>query len=62
VGYGDDNTPNAELPNALNTGLTVVGKGAHLPQGIRLGRNVVVQPFRQENDFPSLVIQSGQTV
>ena len=62
VGHGDDNTPNADLPNALNTGLTVVGKGAHLPQGIRLGRNVVVQPFRQENDFPSLVIPSGQTV
>lgn len=62
VGYGDDNSPNQELPNALNTGLTVVGKGAHLPQGVRLGRNVVIQPFRQEDDFANTLVQSGETL
>jgi len=62
IGYGDDNTPNQELPHVLNTGLTVIGKGVHLPSGIRLGRNVVVQPFRQETDFPTLTIESGRTI
>jgi glucose-1-phosphate adenylyltransferase len=62
VGFGDDNTPNRQRPAALNTGLTVIGKGAHLPAGVRLGRNVVVGPFRQESDFPVPLIESGQTV
>ncbi|MGQ9787267.1 MAG: glucose-1-phosphate adenylyltransferase subunit GlgD, partial [Anaerolineae bacterium] len=57
IGYGDDNTPNQELPNVLNTGLTVIGKGVHLPSGIRLGRNVVVQPFRREADFSTPTIE-----
>ena len=62
VGYGDDNTPNQQLPNALNTGLTVIGKGACLPGGVRIGRNVVIDAFRQESEFPGPVIESGQTV
>ncbi len=62
IGDGDDNTPNQALPHVLNTGLTVIGKGVHLPPGIRLGRNVVVQPFRRETDFPTLSIESGQTI
>jgi len=62
VGHGDDNTPNQELPNALNTGLTVIGKGAHLPRGARLGRNVVIQPFRQEGEFAGLEVESGKTI
>ncbi len=62
IGCGDENTPNQELPNVLNTGLTVVGKGVHFPPGIRLGRNVVVQPFRRETDFSELTIDSGRTI
>ena len=62
VGEGDDHTPNQQLPNALNTGLTIIGKGTHLPAGMRLGRNVVIHPFKQECDFTAPVIQSGQTV
>jgi glucose-1-phosphate adenylyltransferase len=62
VGEGDDNTPNHELPNALNTGLTIIGKGAHLPAGTRLGRNVVIRPFRREGDFAGLVVESGRTI
>jgi glucose-1-phosphate adenylyltransferase len=62
IGDGDDNTPNQALPHVLNTGLTVIGKGVHLPSGIRLGRNVVVQPFRHESDFPTLTVESGRTI
>jgi glucose-1-phosphate adenylyltransferase len=44
VGWGDDNTPNRAMPNHLNTGLTMIGKRAQVPAGIRIGRNVVVRP------------------
>ncbi|MBN1993997.1 MAG: glucose-1-phosphate adenylyltransferase [Anaerolineae bacterium] len=62
VGYGDDLTPNQELPDKLNTGITVVGAGAHVPGGLRLGRNVLVRSNRQESDFPGTEILSGNTV
>ncbi len=42
VGFGDDNTPNEALPQALNTGLTIVGKDSVIPSGIVLGRNVTL--------------------
>jgi glucose-1-phosphate adenylyltransferase len=41
VGYGTDlDTPNRAEPERLNTGITVVGKRAVVPNGVRLGRNV----------------------
>jgi glucose-1-phosphate adenylyltransferase len=62
VGHGDDNTPNQELPDRLNTGITVIGERARIPGGYRLGRNVLVHPDRNENDFPDPMIPSGETV
>lgn len=38
LGCGDDMTPNREQPDKLMTGITVVGKGAHIPPNIRIGR------------------------
>ncbi len=62
IGVGDDNTPNRQLPDDLNTGLTVIGKSVRLPAGVRLGHNVVVSPDTKESDFPSLEIASGETI
>ena len=62
IGCGDDNTPNQQLPDALNTGLTVVGRGVRLPAGVRIGRNVVINSNVDERAFSELVIASGQTV
>jgi glucose-1-phosphate adenylyltransferase len=42
VGDGDDNTPNRAMPEQINTGLSLVGKGSVVPEGYMLGRNVVV--------------------
>ena len=43
VGMGADfDTPNRQEPGRLNTGITVVGKRATIPAGVRLGRNVKV--------------------
>ena len=62
IGVGDDNTPNHKSPDDLNTGLTVIGKSARLPAGVRLGHNVVIGPDVKESDFPSLEITSGETI
>jgi glucose-1-phosphate adenylyltransferase len=62
IGVGDDNTPNRQLPDDLNTGLTVIGKGARLPTGVRIGHNVVISPDVNEDDFPGLEIASGETI
>ena len=62
VGHGDDNSPNQELPDHLNTGITIVGERARIPGGVRLGRNVLVRPGRTESDFLEPVVPSGETV
>jgi glucose-1-phosphate adenylyltransferase len=62
IGDGDDNTPNKAEPGRLNTGITVVGKGAVIPRGTRIGRNVVINPGVKATDFPSRMIRSGATI
>jgi len=44
VGAGDDNTPNTTMPAQLNTGITLIGRRSVVPEGVVLGRNVVVHP------------------
>jgi glucose-1-phosphate adenylyltransferase len=62
LGYGDDMTPNHELPDKVNTGITIVGSGTHVPGGVRIGRNVLINCDRQETEFPGIEIPSGETV
>lgn len=62
VGYGDDYTPNHQEPHILNTGITILGKRAHLPAGLRVGRNCKIEPAVREESFQDLVIASGETV
>lgn len=51
LGAGDDNTPNKEMPEAINTGLTLVGKHSLVPKELTLGRNVVVHPYSTAKSF-----------
>ncbi len=62
VGWGEDNTPNRTAPARLNTGLTVVGKGAMIPPGVKVGRNVVIHSKAAEKDYPGAEVASGETV
>ena len=63
LGYGDDlTTPNKLEPDKINTGVSVVGKRAHLPANLRVGRNVVINADRDEEHFPSGELASGDTV
>ncbi|MFP3879599.1 MAG: glucose-1-phosphate adenylyltransferase subunit GlgD [Dehalococcoidia bacterium] len=62
LGYGDDCTPNKEEPANLTSGITIVGKGARLPAGLKVGRNCKIAPDVQERDFSTHLIPSGSSV
>jgi acetyltransferase-like isoleucine patch superfamily enzyme len=63
VGEGTDyDEVNRREPGRLNTGITVVGKRAVIPRGVRLGRNVLIGEGVRATDFPSRVVRSGSTV
>lgn len=63
LGDGHDNTPNRATPEWLNTGLTLVGTRASIPDGVRIGRNVVVCPRTPASAFAAADrVPSGATV
>jgi glucose-1-phosphate adenylyltransferase len=59
VGSGEATVPNRACPEHLAGGLTVVGKGAHIPEGITIGRNARVGAFVAEADFSGDVPAGG---
>ena len=65
LGWGEDLAPNDLLPDHLDTGITVVGKSAHIPAGMCIGRNVLIGADVDEVDFGPFgdkVVRSGATV
>jgi glucose-1-phosphate adenylyltransferase len=63
IGEGTEfDVVNRREPGRLNTGITVVGKRAVVPRGVRIGRNVLVGEGVRAADFVSRVIRSGSTV
>jgi glucose-1-phosphate adenylyltransferase len=54
--------PHREHPEDLGSGLTIVGKGAEIPPGARIGTNVMIEIGVRESDFPSPSVPSGATV
>jgi glucose-1-phosphate adenylyltransferase len=64
VGFGSDfETANRQEQTRLNTGITVVGKRAVVPAGVRLGRNVKVNEGARPSDYGGKrVFASGSTI
>lgn len=63
LGDGDDNTPNQSKPQEINTGITLVGKGSVIPDGLVIGRNVVIHAYTGESAYGKRKkIASGQDV
>ena len=63
VGEGPyDDRPNKQEPGRLNTGITVVGKRAVVPRGVRIGRNVKIGADVRSSDYTGRVIRSGESV
>lgn len=51
IGSGDDNTPNQQMPDLFNTGLTLIGQSCQLPKKIVVGRNVIIHPHSGAKTF-----------
>lgn len=62
VGHGDSSTPNEAAPQRLNTGLTLVGARAGIPEGITVGRNTAIGPRTAESAFKGKAVPSGSTL
>jgi glucose-1-phosphate adenylyltransferase len=62
VGDGSMTIANAERPDILDTGISILGKRARIPAGFRIGRNVIIGPGVDEElrDYDEL--SSGATL
>jgi glucose-1-phosphate adenylyltransferase len=58
---GRKTAPNAKYGKCDAAGLSLIGKGVCLPAGLRVGSNVVIEPWANENSFVSDV-PDGETV
>ena len=51
------------MPDRLFAGITVIGKRAFIPDGARIGRNVLINSNRDEGDFPAdKIVADGKTI
>jgi glucose-1-phosphate adenylyltransferase len=62
VGDGDDNTANVAMPEVINTGITLIGKGSVVPESMVLGRNVVVHAHTGPEAFRRKKAPSGSDI
>jgi glucose-1-phosphate adenylyltransferase len=62
IGFGDDFQTNHRHPRVMSSGITVLGKRATIPLGVKIGRNCVICSGVTDSDFVVSEIQSGETV
>lgn len=63
VGEGLDlGIPNRQEPTRLTSGITVVGKRAVVPRGVRIGRNCRIAENVRAADYRGRVVRSGGSV
>ena len=62
IGYGNPTTPNVDFPEVVQSGISVVGKGAVIPGGARIGRNCLIGPDVTSDLIPSRDIVCGETI
>lgn len=61
IGLGE-NIPNELKPEIYNSGITVIGEGAEIPDGIKLGKNVMIDMQTRHDDFCCSEIPSGASI
>lgn len=62
IGFGNDMTPNERYPSHLVSGITIIGKNAHLRQHIKIRRNCLVVNSVKSQDFYQNEYYSGSTI
>jgi glucose-1-phosphate adenylyltransferase len=61
LGDGDDLRPNRREPRNLDSGITIVGKGARIPSGLTVGRNCRIGSDVLERDFETFFSTNGES-
>ncbi len=61
IGKGED-VPNGDKSGIYNSGITVVGERAEIPEGTVIGKNVVIDMYVQQEDFCSSTVPSGASI
>lgn len=62
VGAEECGAPNRKFPNHLGEGLTVVGKQAQVPAGVRVGGNCLIFPRVTEACYDGQLVEQGGTI
>ncbi|MFZ1947853.1 MAG: sugar phosphate nucleotidyltransferase [bacterium] len=62
VGFGNSTCPNSLYPEALSSGITVIGKRSTVPDDARIGRNCLIGRELPSEAFPSRDIVCGETI
>jgi len=62
IGEGDNNQPNFERPDIVNAGISIVGKRVVIPEGLHVGRNVVIGPGVADELIDRGHLESGASV
>jgi glucose-1-phosphate adenylyltransferase len=62
MGFGTVSTTNSQFPDTLDSGITIIGKGTIIPDGIRIGRNVLIGANLCSDSIPSRDIVCGETL
>lgn len=61
LGEGED-IDSEYKPSIYNSGITVVGEDASIPEGAIIGKNVMIDIGARAEDFTSLIVESGKSV
>ncbi len=62
IGTGDASVPNAKYPSQVYSGLSVIGKQAVVPAGVRVGTNCVISSEARPEDFGKGLLDDGETI
>jgi glucose-1-phosphate adenylyltransferase len=62
VGLGDARVVNAQYPQHVYSGLTVIGKRAAVPERAIVGTNCIIEPDARDQDFPDKKLKDGGTI
>jgi glucose-1-phosphate adenylyltransferase len=61
VGVGNASVINSRFPDHVYSGFTLIGKGACVPAGSKVGTNCIIHPAVKESGFPK-ALPDGQTI
>jgi glucose-1-phosphate adenylyltransferase len=61
VGIGNASVINSRFPDHVYSGITLIGKGAAVPEGAKIGTNCIIHPAVKAQNVPG-VLEDGETV